>query len=73
MNKMLRGRPRLKLEQILRALKRNGLVMTPARELGCSDAYIHMRSKRAGLTVRGILDAHSPEALLGGSDEASIQ
>jgi hypothetical protein len=31
--------------------------MAAARELGCSDAYIHVRFRRCGLTLRQVLDA----------------
>ncbi len=43
MEKTMRGRPRLNLdlEQILEAVRRNRQVVAAARELGCSDAYIH--------------------------------
>ena len=41
-------------------------VMAAARELDCSDAYIHVRFKRAGLTLKKVLDAGDMEALLHG-------
>ena len=37
--------------------------MAAARELGCSDAYIHVRLKRVGLTLMQILEAPDPETL----------
>jgi len=57
MEKTLRGRPRLNLglEQILEAVRRNRQVVAAARELGCSDAYIHVRFKSAGLTLAEVL------------------
>lgn len=70
MKKTLRGRPRLRLElrQILEAIKRHGYVLRAARELGCSDAYIHLRLKAAGLTLKQVLEAADVEALLYGGD-----
>ncbi|MFQ5873811.1 MAG: hypothetical protein ACE5JL_08420 [Dehalococcoidia bacterium] len=68
MNRTLRGRPRLNLEwvQILDAVHRHRQVVAAARELHCSDAYIHVRLKEAGLTLRAVLDASSVESLLNG-------
>jgi hypothetical protein len=59
MKHTLRGRPRLNLAMpdILETVRRHGQVMAAARELGCSDAYIHVRMKAAGLTLRAVLDA----------------
>jgi hypothetical protein len=59
MKKTLRGRPRLNLEltQILEAVRRHGQVVAAARELHCSDAYIHVRLKRAGFTLAEVLQA----------------
>lgn len=53
----LRGRPRLNipLKKIIRVVKRTGYAMRAARELGCSDAYIHQRLKAAGLSLRQVL------------------
>ena len=31
--------------------------MAAGRELGCSDAYIHVRLKRVGLTLKVVLEA----------------
>ena len=58
MEKTLRGRPRLNLglEQILEAVRRNRQVVAAARELGCSDAYIHVKFKSAGLTLAEVLE-----------------
>ena len=66
MKKTLRGRPRLNLElaHILEAVRRHGQVVAAARELSCSDAYIHVRLKRAGLTLGRVLEAPNVEALL---------
>jgi molybdenum-dependent DNA-binding transcriptional regulator ModE len=66
MSKPLRGRPRLNLElaQILEAVRRHGQVVAAARELRCSDACIHVRLKRVGLTLGKVLEAHNLEALL---------
>ena len=68
MKKTLRGRPRLNvgMAQILEAVRRHGQVVAAARELGCSDAYIHVRFKRVGLTLGKVLEAHDLEALLHG-------
>ena len=65
MKKTLRGRPRLPLTlyQILEAVKRHGQVLAAARELRCSDAYIHMRLKKVGLTLRAVLEADSLQGL----------
>ena len=68
MEKTLRGRPRLNLEltQVLEAVRRHRQVVAAGRELGCSDAYIHVRTKRAGLTLTEVLAAPDLEALLNG-------
>ena len=66
MKTTLRGRPRLNIElpQILEAVWRHGQVMAAARELGCSDAYIHVKFKQAGLTLADLLNAARVEDLL---------
>ncbi len=71
MKTTLRGRPRLNLElqQILEAVRRRGQVVAAARELGCSDAYIHVRLKKAGITLRDVLEARDLEALLQDQEE----
>ena len=68
MKNNLRGRPRLNIElpQILEAVRRHGQVMAAATELRCSDSYIHVRFKRAGLTLREVLEAADMEALVHG-------
>jgi hypothetical protein len=68
MKKTLRGRPRLNLEltQILEAVRRHRQVMAAARDLRCSDAYIHVRLKGAGLTLVEVLDAPDLAFLLNG-------
>ncbi len=68
MKTTLRGRPSLDLDlaQILRAVRRRGQVMAAARELGCSDAYIHVRMKRAGLSLAEVLEAPALGTLLPG-------
>ena len=65
MKKSLRGRPKLAitLSQILEAVRRRGQVVAAARELGCSDAYVHMRLKRAGLSLWDVLTADSSRDL----------
>jgi molybdenum-dependent DNA-binding transcriptional regulator ModE len=70
MNKTLRGRPRLDLElaHILEAVRRHGQVVAAAYELGCSDAYIHVRLKQVSLTLREVLNAPNLGVLLGGGD-----
>ena len=66
MRKGLRGRPRLaiNLRRILEAVRRHGQVVAAARELGCSDAYIHVRLRQMDLTMREVLDAASLVELL---------
>ena len=73
MERAARGRPRLDLElaTILRAVRRHGRVLRAARELGCSDAYLHGRLQAAGLTLREVLDAPSIPALLKGRDSGA--
>ena len=68
MHKTLRGRPRLNIgrERILEAVRRYGQAMAAARELSCSDAYIHVRLKAVGLTLRGVLEATTLKELLDG-------
>ena len=68
MNNTLRGRPRLNipLDRIIQAVRRHGYVMRAARELSCSDAYIHGRLKNVGLGLRDVLEAQSVEVLLHG-------
>ena len=63
-----RGRPRLnlKLDQIIKAVRRHQQVMAAARELGCSDAYIHVRLKGVGLTLAQVLEAPDLRSLLHG-------
>jgi len=58
MKTTLRGRPRLDLDlrAILEAVRRHRQVIAAARELGCSDAYIHVRFKRVGITLRKVLE-----------------
>ena len=62
----LRGRPSLNLDlaQILKAVRHHGQVVSAARELSCSDAYIHVRMKRAGITLAEVLAAPALETLL---------
>ena len=43
------------MAQILSAVRRHRQVVAAARELGCSDAYIHVRLKTAGVTLRQVL------------------
>jgi len=66
MKQTLRGRPRLNvpLEQIVESIYRHRKVIAAARELGCSDAYIHVRLKETGLTLREVLAADSVKSLL---------
>ena len=63
---MMRGRPRLYIElpQILEAVRRQGQVLAAARELGCSDAYIHVRFQQIHLTLAEVLNAPDVETLL---------
>ena len=68
MTPSMRGRPRLnlQLEQIILAVRRHQQIMTAARELGCSDSYIHVRLKGVGLTLAQILEASDLRSLLDG-------
>ena len=50
------------MPQMLQAVRRHGQVMAAARELGCSDSYIHVRLERAGITLLEVLDAPDAEA-----------
>ncbi len=66
MKRTLPGRPSLDLDltQILEAIRHHGQVVSAARELGCSDAYIHVRMKRAGFTLAEVLEAPTLETLV---------
>ncbi len=66
MVRSLRGRPRLdiRLDQIIKAVRRHQQVMAAARELGCSDAYIHVRLKGVGLNLAQVLEASDLKSLL---------
>ena len=68
MRTTLRGRPRLDLDllAILEAVRRRRQVMAAATEVGCSDAYIHVRLKKVGLSLRMVLDATDLGSLLHG-------
>ena len=70
MKTILRGRPRLDLDlaRILKAVRRQGQVMAAARELGCSDAYMHVRMKRVGLSLAQVLGSPDLAALLRGRE-----
>ncbi|MFQ6029040.1 MAG: hypothetical protein ACE5Q6_16290 [Dehalococcoidia bacterium] len=61
-----RGRPPLELELplILKTVRRHGKALTAAQELGCSDAYIHVRLKTAGLSLQQVLAAPNLVSLL---------
>lgn len=75
MKKTMRGRPRLNIEQdlILEAVRRHRQVVGAARELGCSDGYIHVRLKEVGLSLRDVLDADNLVTSLDGQVEKSLQ
>ncbi len=66
MKTTLRGRPKLDLElpAILEAVRHHRQVMAAARELGCSDAYIHVRLKRVGISLIEVLEASDPATLI---------
>ena len=66
MKSTLRGRLRLdiRLERILHAIRSHRQIVAAARELGCSQAYIHARLKKAGLTLREVLEADAAVDLL---------
>ena len=59
MKTTLRGRPRLDLDllAILEAVRRHRQVIAAARDLGCSDTYIHVRLKKVGLNLKEVLEA----------------
>lgn len=59
MKNTLRGRPRLDipLERIINVVRQTGYAARAARELGCSDAYIHQQLKSAGLSLRQVLES----------------
>ena len=61
-----RDRPGLKitLHEIAGAVRRHRNVMAAARELGCSDAYIHAKFRRYGLTLEEVLEAGDAGTLL---------
>ena len=71
MMRTLRGRPSLglKTQDILETVRRLRNVMAAARELGCSDAYIHVRFNDLGLTLRTVLDGECLDDLLKSIDE----
>ncbi len=62
----LRGRPPLAITlwEVVDAVHRHRQVRAAAHELGCSDAYIHVRLKAAGLGRRQVLEAATVEGLL---------
>ncbi len=66
MRRVPRGRPplNLELESIISAVRRHGKIVSAARELHCSDAYIHVRLKREGLTLWDILTTDDIGALI---------
>ena len=66
MKQTLRGRPRLNLtlREIVETVRRRRQVLAAAGELGCSDAYVHVRFKQVGLTLRAVLEASTVEKLL---------
>lgn len=66
--KTLRGLPRLnlELEQVVQPIRLHQQVMAAARDLGCSDAYIHVRLKGVGLTLAQVLEAPNLRSLLHG-------
>ena len=64
----LRGLPRLnlELEQIVQAIRLHQQVMAAARDLGCSDAYIHVRLRKAGPNLARVLESPDQAGLLHG-------
>lgn len=74
MSKRLRGRPPLAiaLREIVVAVHRHQQVRAAAHELSCSDAYIHVRLKAAGLSRRQVLEASTVEELLSAPSEEKI-
>lgn len=63
---MLRGRPPLNipLQVIIITVRRHGQALAASRELRCSDAYLHVQLKKAGLTLREVLESETEEELL---------
>ena len=66
--KSLRGLPRfnLELEQIVQAIRLHQQVMVASKDLGCSDAYIHVRLRKAGPNLVRVLESPDLESLLHG-------
>ena len=66
--KTLRGLPRLnlELEQIVQAIRLHQQLMAAARDLGCSDAYIDVRLRKAGPNLARVLESPDLESLLHG-------
>ena len=66
MKTTLRARPRLDLElsAILEAVRHHRQEMAAAMELGCSDAYIHVRLKKVGLSLKEVRGASDPATLI---------
>ena len=54
----------LGLKQIVETVRRHQRVTRAAQELGCSDAYIHVRLKGAGLGLRQVQEAEALGELL---------
>ena len=51
-----------------RGLASHGQVVAAARELACSDDFIHVRMKRAGLNLAQVLNSPNLAALLHGRE-----
>jgi len=71
MKRTFRGCPSLglKTKDILETVRRLRNFMAAARELGCSDSYIHVRFNDLGITLQTVLDAKRPDDLLNAIDE----
>jgi len=53
-----RGRPALNipLDALVAAVREHGTAMGAARALRCSDAYVRLKLKAAGLTIKQVLE-----------------
>ena len=49
------------MERIIQTVQRHGQVMAAARELRCSDSYIHQQFKMAGLSLTQVLEVSDME------------
>jgi AraC-like DNA-binding protein len=74
MRSTYRGRPRLDLQlvDILESVRRHGKVTRAARELGCSDSYIHVRFKSTGISLTQVLEATDLDSIVFRSSKRGV-